>query len=102
MMELIQGPSPNSSEDSSDITKASKRKRVEEENEGQNKRRSEEPLFKIIHKLVDETEKSSRESSCESDKENVSSNEQKGSECEREDGAEKSGGGEMSLENSPI
>ena len=59
-------------------------------------------MFKIIHKLVDETEKSSRESSCESDKENVSSNDQKGSECEREDGAEKSGGGEMSLENSPI
>ena len=69
---------------------------------GQNKRRSEEPLFKIIHKLVDETEKSSRESSCESDKENVSSNDQKGSECEREDGAEKSGGEEKSIENSPI
>jgi len=63
-------PSPATSVtslDSTEVIKASKRKREEEdEEESRCKRRSEEPLFKIVHKLVDETQ--SDES--ESDKEN--------------------------------
>lgn len=66
-------PSPASSVtslESTEVIKASKRKRddQEEDAEPHTKRRSEEPLFKIVHKLVDETQ--SYES--ESDKENDS------------------------------
>ena len=68
-------PSPASSStslDSTEFIKASKRKREEEgDNQSQSKRRSEEPLFKIVHKLVDET----RCDDGESDKENHSDRE---------------------------
>jgi len=52
-------PSPASSfssVDSSEVINANKRKRSEDDEDPQSKRRSEEPLFKIIHKLVDETD----------------------------------------------
>ena len=57
--------------DSTEVIKASKRKREEQEEdrESQCKRRSEEPLFKIVHKLVDETQS---DGGSESDKENNS------------------------------
>ena len=52
-------PSPASSYSSVhtvEVIAASKRKRQEDDENEPNKRRSEEPLFKIVHKLVDETE----------------------------------------------
>merc|ERR1712029_1107659 len=52
-------PSPASSfssVDSSEVINANKRKRSEDDEDPQSKRRSEQPLFKIIHKLVDETD----------------------------------------------
>lgn len=52
-------PSPASSvssEDTVEVIAGNKRKRQDDDENEPNKRRSEEPLFKIVHKLVDETE----------------------------------------------